>query len=141
MRTYRATYKDRKGRTQESQKWYCEFKDHLEIVRRWPLSADKSAASEIGRKIERLVALKMAGEQPDAGLTAWLETITSELRDRLMGAGLLSAVRVAAGQQLEHHLEDYKADLVAAGCSEKHVQVAHSRAKTVIFRRSVTGTV
>jgi len=86
----------------------------------------------MGRKIERLVALKLAGEQPDASLTAWLETVPSELREKLLGAGILSSVRVAAGKPLESHLEDYKSELVASGCCEKHVQVAHSRAKAVV---------
>ena len=50
MRLFRATYKDRRGRPQESAKWYVEIR-HREVVRRLPDYADKAARSACGTVI------------------------------------------------------------------------------------------
>ena len=59
MRVFKTTYKDRDGRTKEAAKWYVEFKDHLETVRRLPAFVSKAASEEMGRNLEKLVAYLM----------------------------------------------------------------------------------
>jgi hypothetical protein len=36
MAAFKRTYNDRKGNPRETRKWYCEFKDQKEVLRRWP---------------------------------------------------------------------------------------------------------
>ena len=133
MRIFKATYKDRLGAVRESKKWYVEFKCHMEIVHRWPLFSDKASSEEAGRKIDRLVSLRHAGEQIDTALTTWFETLTEDLRQKMQAVGLVSSTRVAAGRALSEHLAAFKMTLEATGCSKKHAQVTHSRAETVVY--------
>lgn len=39
----------------EAAKWYVEFRDHLERIKRLPAFTDKAQSEAFGRKIERLV--------------------------------------------------------------------------------------
>lgn len=75
---------------------------------RLPGFADVRATAELGRKLERLIALRAAGECPDPTLTRWLEGLPGKLRDRLAGLGLLTGRAAAAARKLGEHLEDYR---------------------------------
>ena len=68
MRVFRQQYKDRSGKTRTATNWYVEFKDHLEVARRIPGFADKSLTTELGRKLEKLVAVRALGEPPSLEL-------------------------------------------------------------------------
>ena len=83
MRVCKQKYRDRKGKTRDSKKWYVEFKDHLERVQRIPGFADKGATQEFGRRIEKLVALRAMSQPDDPDTTAWLEIVPDEHRKRL----------------------------------------------------------
>src|SRR5207244_2182383 len=73
MRVFKTSYRDKKGRTKEAAKWYVEFRDHLEIIRRLPAFASKAASEELGRNLEKLVAFhKASGGQTDPALTRFL---------------------------------------------------------------------
>ncbi|MCK6498498.1 MAG: hypothetical protein L6Q38_03355, partial [Nitrospira sp.] len=120
MRIFKQTYKDRRGQTRETAKWYAEFRDHLERVRRLSLFTDHRASEEAGRRIETLVALKVAGAEPDAGMQKWLSGIDNCLRQKLAGFGLLDIDRMEASRPLVEHLEDWKAATLARGTGEHH---------------------
>ena len=90
MRVFKATYKDRKGKARESSKWYVEFRDHLETVRRLPAFTDKKQSETAGRNIEKLVASKINGDPPDKELGRWLEALPKTLRDALARLGVFS---------------------------------------------------
>ena len=64
----------------KAERWYVEFKDHRDVTRRIPAFSDKTASAELGRKLERLVARRVAGEQPDSAMSKWLETLPAKLR-------------------------------------------------------------
>ncbi len=64
-------------------------------------------ASELGRKLEKLVALRMTGERPGPGLRGWLEQMPSDLRDRLQKIGLLDSRVIGAGKPLREHFDDF----------------------------------
>ncbi len=132
MRVFKATYKDRKGRRRQSAKWYVEFKDHLDTVRRFPAYTDRKASEEFGRKLERLVSCRVAKLPPDAELTRWIEGLDDKARDRLTRIGLLETHRAAASKPLTKHLNDFEAALLAKGNTAKHVGLVASRARSVI---------
>ncbi|MCY3018046.1 MAG: hypothetical protein NTW87_03315, partial [Planctomycetota bacterium] len=136
MRLFKATYKDRRGKVQESAKWYCEFRDHLEIVRRLPLYTDQKASAEAGRKIERLVALRMAGCEPDTELTRWVESLEGRLVGKLAEIGLLSPSRLSAARPLAELIESWEGALKAKGINRHPrrvvtpAEIAHLLVKT-----------
>ncbi len=80
MRVFRATYKTRDGKRKEAAKWYVEFRDHLDTVRRLPGFTDKKQSEELGRKIEKLVACRANGDSPDTTMSKWLEAMPGRVR-------------------------------------------------------------
>ena len=132
MRVFRATYKTRDGKRKEAAKWYVEFRDHLDTVRRLPGFTDKKQSEELGRKIEKLVACRANGDSPDTTMSKWLEAMPGRVRKRLAAIGLLDARRVAAGKPLSNHLGDFEATLAAKGNSEKHVRLTTGRIRRVL---------
>ena len=89
-RVFKTTYKDRKGRTKEAAKWYVEFRDQLDTVRRLPAFTSKAASEEMGRNLVKLVAYhKGSGGQTDPALTRWLTGLPQRTRDKLVRIGLL----------------------------------------------------
>jgi len=132
MRVFRPTYKDKEGRAKKVKKWWLELRDHLHIVRRFPGFTDKAQTELLGRQIERLVNYKVAGEQPDAQLSRWLENIPAKLRDRLVGIGLLDCSRAAASKPLSEHLKNFRVALVAKGNTTGHVKKTISRISRTI---------
>ena len=83
MRVFRTTYKDKNGQKKQAAKWYVELRDHLQTVRRFPAFTDKKQSEALGRQIERLIACKVSGEQPDPQMSRWLENIPERLRSIL----------------------------------------------------------
>src|SRR5215813_4781525 len=100
-RLFKTSYTDRKGRKKEAAKWYVEFRDHLDTVRRLPAFASKSASEEFGRNVVKLAAYhKGSGGQQDPALTRWVEGLPRAAREKLVSIGLLDAERAAAGKPL-----------------------------------------
>src|SRR5437899_10696684 len=133
MRVFKTTYKDKKGRTREAAKWYVEFRDPLECVRRLPAFESKAASEELGRNLEKLVGYhKSSGGQIDPSLSRWLMGLPRKMRERLVAIGLLDPERVAVSKALADHLTDWTEALKARGCSARHVDLVVSRARKVI---------
>src|SRR5690349_7434709 len=123
MRIFRITYKDKRGHTKTAAKWYIEFKDHLDTIRRLPAFTSKAASEEFGRNVVRLVDYhKATGGQVDPSLSRWLTDLPAQTRDRLVSIGLLDAQRVASSKLLSDHLDDFTAALTAKGNSPFHVE-------------------
>ncbi len=98
MRLFKPTYRDKKtSQIRQVKKWWVETRDHLEITRRFAAFTDKGRSRVFGQQIERLIACRMAGQQPDLELTRWLEQIPAKLTDRFVERGLLDPCRAASG--------------------------------------------
>ncbi len=132
MRLFKATYRDRGGKTCTAAKWYIEFKDHMERRRRLAAFTDKRASAEFGRKAESLVACRISGERPQGDLARWLESLPERFRDKLVFIGVLDAQSVAATKPLAEHLEDWQVALRAKGNTPKHVNLVTGRARTLL---------
>jgi len=107
MRIFRATYRDKDGVTREVKKWWIETRDHLETVRRFAGLTDRKETEALGHQIERLVNYRVAGDQPDAKLSRWLENIPARMRRRFAEIGLLDPERASGGKPLVEHLDDF----------------------------------
>jgi len=83
MRVFRQRYTGRDGRTRQSAKWYGEVKGPDGILRRVPGFVSRSCTEELGRKLTHLAACRMAGERPTGDLARWIETLDSEMMERL----------------------------------------------------------
>ncbi len=129
---FKATYRDRKGRTRESAKWYLEFRDHMEVTRRLPAFTDAKASEELGRQIERLLSFRGAGDMLPPDVSKWIEGVPARIR-RLLGKwGILTAGKCAAMKPLAEHLEDWRAYLAAKGATKAHVDLVCARAEKII---------
>src|SRR5262249_10546625 len=114
MRVFKTTYRDRNGRVREAPKWYVEFRDHLETVRRLPSVERKAASKELGRNLTQLVAYhKSSGGQADPALTRFLSGLPARMRETLLRIGLVTAERVAVAKPLADHLDDFAEALAA----------------------------
>src|SRR5262245_15249498 len=91
MRVFRQRYKGRDGATKQSAKWYVEIKDHNGCSQRVAGFTDKGQTAELGRRLEKLVAVRVMRDTPDPDLSAWLECLPAELRERLLEIGLLDS--------------------------------------------------
>ncbi|HYV36911.1 MAG TPA: hypothetical protein VE988_14490, partial [Gemmataceae bacterium] len=133
MRVFRTSYRDQRGQTKQAAKWYIEFRDHLEFIRRLPAHESKAASEELGRNIDKLVAFhKASGGQTDPALTRFLAGLESRTIEKLVAIGLLDPSRVATAKSLADHLDDFAASLAAKGNSARHVALVTSRARKLL---------
>lgn len=130
MRVFRATYKDRKGKTREASSWYVEIK-HKDTIRRVPAFTDKAASAEFGRKLERLSECREAGQTPPPELSRWIEELPAKTRATLARIKLLDPRRLAASKSIKDHVEDFRRSLVAKGSSEAHAEQTAKRVQVV----------
>ena len=131
MRVFKQKYPDRKGQKRETRKLYVEFKDHTEITQRIPGFTDKKITEELGRRLEKLVALRVLGNAPDPEMACWLESLPNELRDKLAKHSLLDSRTVAGGKPLAEHLDDFHASLLHKGDSQDHADLVKARARRI----------
>ena len=129
MRVFKPTYKDRLGQKRELKKWWIELQDHLQTIRRFPAFSDKALSEVLGRQIERLVACRIAGQEPGPELSRWLEQVPLKLRVRLANIGLLDRTRAAAGKPLTEHLADFEQSLLAKGSTGRYARQTASQIK------------
>jgi len=133
VRVFKTTYKDKHGRTQEAAKWYVEFRDALDYIRRLPAFTSKAASEELGRNLEKLVAFhKASGGQTDPALTRFLVGLPARTIDKLVRIGLLAPTRVATAKPLSEHLDDFAAALAAKGNSKRHFELVTARARRLL---------
>jgi len=132
MRLFKATYKARDGSTRATPHWHIELADHLGTTRRFAAFKDKRQSEALGRRIEALVACRIAGAQPDSELTRWLEKTSPRLRERLVGIGLLDSTRAAASKLLSQHLDEFKQSMSDKGDTAMHVQTVVTRVRRVM---------
>ncbi len=131
-RLFRATY-TKDGETKESAKWYVEFRDQLQTVRRLAGFTSKSATDELGRNLVKLVEYHGAtGGQVDPALSRWLAGLASGIRERLVAIGLLDGVRSAAAKPLTEHVADWSNALTAKTTTAKQVEQLASRLNRVL---------
>ena len=133
MRVFKTTYRDRKGKTREASKWYCEWTDHLNTVRRLPGFTSKAATEELGRNLERLTGYaKATGGQTDPKLADWLRGLSAGHKTSLVRIGLLAPERAALAKPLSGHVDDFEAMLKSRASSAVHVQVVTGRVRAIV---------
>ncbi len=129
-----ATIKRRKRRIKEnvveSDIYYVRFMDHRQIRRMVPAYSDARVSKALGDKLERLVALRMAGDPLDGPMIKWLEERPEKLLKKLSEWGILSRDRASSGKQLSRHVEDWKQALLDKGTGAERANNSHFRVAT-----------
>ena len=137
MRVYRQRYTARDGKTRKASKYYVRFRDHVGVWRQVVASTDMAASEAVGRKLERLAALKSAGEPIDSALAKWVDGLSADLYEKLIGWGILDRRASMALLPLEDHLVDWQASLVNKANTQEHVDLVTVRARRVIESRRI----
>jgi len=120
------------GRRKSARSWTVEFADVTGAYHRVRGFIDKSASTELGRKLDRLTAFRRVGQSPDTTLGRWLETVAPKLRDKLVRWGMLDGRAVASAKPLAEHLAIYKQALLDKGTTPQHAQLTTRRIKAVL---------
>ena len=133
MRLFKSSYRDRRGRKRETAKWYCEFRDHRETIRRIPAFNTRAASEETLRNLAQLTAFRKAsGGRTDPSLLVWLENLPARIKARLVEIGLIDAEAATATKTLAEHLDDFAVTLAAGDVSAKQVELVTGRARRII---------
>jgi integrase len=132
MRVFRAKYKDRDGSKQIAKKWYVEFRDHAEFVRRLHAFEDKRQSEALGRNIQALVNCKMSGLDPDVKLNQWIESLPNSLMKKFVSWGLVEGQRAEIVKPLKEHIAEYQKILEAKGYSHDYVVRMHNRLTKIV---------
>ena len=119
MAVYRRTY-TAGGERRTAARYTIDFADHNRVKRRLPAYRDRGASAELERKLTRLAALRAAGEVPPPELTRYLDALPASARGRLAAWGLTDPARLAAAAPLAVHAGAFRADIIAAGRTERH---------------------
>jgi site-specific recombinase XerD len=132
MRLCRQQYKNRHGETRESAKWYVDLKDHDGRRRRIPGFTDKGATTELGRHVEKLIALRVVKQPPTPELSAWLEGMPAGFTRQLAAWGILDSCHVGHSKPLSDHVADFKRSLEAKANTARHVTETAKRVSAVL---------
>ena len=131
MRLFKATYTEG-GQKRFSKKHYLDFFDHNEVRHRIPAFEDKRQSEAMGAKIKDLIGLRAGRMTPEPEIQRWIDGLPKKLLRQFVSWDLVSSERVAVGQSLEHHLEDWKTGLLARGATKRHAEQSNERVKAVL---------
>ncbi|MGD9690823.1 MAG: tyrosine-type recombinase/integrase [Phycisphaerales bacterium] len=133
MRLFRPTWShpERGGDSRTSARWTAEFRWRGKLCR-LGLFTDQRASVEVARRIERLMALRQAGDGPDPEIARWLEQAPRRVVAYLAKHGILDPRRVAATKTLDEHIDDWRTALRSKGSSERHIDLVVSRSRRLV---------
>ncbi len=132
MRVYRQRYKTRDGKIKKAARYYVRFRDHVGVWRQVVASTDMAASEAVGRKLERLVALKTAGEPMDSALGKWVDGLSADLYGKLIDWGILNRRASMALLPLEDHVSDWHDSLLNKATTQRQANQVKARVDRII---------
>lgn len=106
--------------------YHIEFFDVMGHNRRVIGYTDKDASEEMGRMLDRAVAMRQAGGLLSMEMLKWLEMLPPRIRNGLAKWNVIDPQRAAAGRPLKEHVDDWAAMLEAKGDNPRYIQNVHS---------------
>jgi len=94
--------------------------------------SSKRPTEALGRKLEALAACREAGERPDRELSAWLEDLPYDIKEKLVKQGLLDGSKLEACKTIFEHLNDYKGYMESKGRKSRHIQQEISKIEKAV---------
>jgi integrase/recombinase XerD len=125
-------YRTPSGQLRPNRSWHIALNDHLKREMRVPGTVDKAASAEMGRKLERLVALRVAGMGLDEEMTRFVAGLPVKVRNRLRQKGVLFGAAASVGQSIADELREFRGHLIAKGTSETHIELVVRRASRAL---------
>ena len=125
-------YKHDSSETKSVRNWHVVVKDHLQRELRLSATTDKRTSAEFGRKIEHLVALRIADMALDENMTRFVAGLPAKVRDRLRQKGVLVGAAASVGQSVTDELLTFHAHLLAKGTSGTHANLVVNRARRAL---------
>lgn len=105
---------------------HVEFSDAAGITRRVPGFTDRAASEELGRVIDRAVAIRQSGGILAGEMMKWLETLPAAVRNNLAKWGVIDPQRAAVGRELLEHVAEWRGVLEAKGDNIRYIHNAKS---------------
>ncbi len=130
MRVFKRRY-TKDGETRRTRKYYVEFADHRRKRHRLPGYRDRAATEALGRRVERLAALRAAGELPGPDVLRWLDSCPPSVLERLADWDLIAEHRAAGAHSVDDLADEFKAHLLAKGGGEAHAKQQTARVKRI----------
>jgi integrase len=110
-RLFKATYTDRAtGQQAQAAAWYVEFRDHLNVRRRWPLSPTERVSRQWAEHLVTLVRNRHAGEAADPRAKRWAIGVP-QVWEKLVAAGIVDAAAASRDEPLALHVDAFKAEI------------------------------
>ncbi len=132
MRVFKTTYNDRNKQKKTSEKWYLEFRNHLEEVHRLPAFTDKRQSEALGRQIDKLIHCRMSGETPDREIVKWIECLPKRMSKNLVKWRLIDAKQAGTGRTLNEHLKEFKTYLTDKGTTPEYASKIEYRITQIL---------
>ncbi|MEZ0267615.1 MAG: tyrosine-type recombinase/integrase [Phycisphaerae bacterium] len=133
MRVFKSVFRDRKtGQARQTGGWYVEVRDAGGQPRRLPALSTKAQSEEFGRKVEQLVAYRVAGSPLDPQLIRWVESLPPKMVERLLRLDLLDPRFVGTVRPLADHLVDFEAALRAKDNTPQYVVLKVARVRKIL---------
>ncbi|MFW5683103.1 MAG: hypothetical protein ACOC1G_08875, partial [Phycisphaeraceae bacterium] len=131
--TRAATALDVKPTYRDAERYSVDFFDERnDLVRSVTGYRDRRASEELGRRLEKLSARAASRQELDRDLREWLEGLPADMQAKLCRWGLIDGQRSASLRPLRDHLDDFIADTVARGCTEKTAGIYRVRLEKLL---------
>ena len=130
MRVFKNIYGTKEQR-RESKRWYVEIRDHRGTVRRIPGFTDRKLTAEFGRRLERLIGMRVLNQTPSPDLAAWIEQLPTETRNRLAKLDILDGQTASGSKPLAQHVADWHRSILDAGRTAKYANLQRARVRHV----------
>lgn len=86
----------------------------------------------MGETVERLVDLRSMNRPPSPDLARWIESISSDLRNRLAKWDIIDSKAVAFSKPLAEHLDDFHQSILDDNRTIDHANLVKARVKAVL---------
>jgi integrase len=126
------------GEKRECTRWTVTVRDHLGRRMSVPGFTSKKASEELGRKLKRLVAAKVAGEALSPDMAAWVDSLPTRLLCRLTKAGMVDAGRMSRAKPLGAHIDDWGDSLRAKANTTKDISLKTRRVRKLLAEAKIT---
>ncbi|MFW6456994.1 MAG: tyrosine-type recombinase/integrase [Planctomycetota bacterium] len=132
MRVRKRKYTDDDDNVHTLEKYYVEFTDPNGATRSLAGFTDKAATEQLGKKLQRLSALRAVDEPPDVGLSQFIQGLPQRFLDNLARWNMIDEERAGGARTLDEHLEIWEKTCREKGNAEKTVQQKISRVRSIV---------
>ena len=120
MSVYLPTYRNNAGKITRTAKHWISFTDHQQIRRKLPAFTDRRQSEALERRIESLVAARVAREPATPEQETFIAGLPQAMLKKLVRWDILPGTKLETARPLREHMADYISALKAQGCANSH---------------------